>query len=218
MILKTKNRLFGRTKGRNKKKIFNNNYFEIIQKYKIKKLYNSKKYILDIGSGYGETTIFLAKQYPEHRIIACEKYIDGNINLIKNIRTQKIKNIDIYPGNVIDVLDQYNNKSYFDIISIFFPDPWPKKKHHKRRLISYEFLKKIYYLIRMGGEIIIVTDSISYSRSIINTIYKSRNFFDWKNQSSLYLCFKYYYDLETKFYKKAIISGRNTSIFILKKI
>ena len=97
MILKTKNRLFGRTKGRNKKKIFNNNYFETIQKYKLKKLYNSKKYILDIGSGYGETTIFLAKQYPEHKIIACEKYIDGNINLIKNIRTQKIKNIVIYP-------------------------------------------------------------------------------------------------------------------------
>ena len=70
----------------------------------------------------------------------------------------------------------------------------------------------------MGGEIIIVTDSISYSRSIINTIYKCRNFFDWKNQSSSYLCFKFYYDLETKFYKKAIISGRNTSIFILKKI
>ena len=128
MILKTKNRLFGRTKGRNKKKIFNNNYFETIQKYKLKKLYNSKKYILDIGSGYGETTIFLAKQYPEHKIIACEKYIDGNINLIKNIRTQKIKNIVIYPGNVIDVLDQYINKPYFDIISIFFPDPWPKKK------------------------------------------------------------------------------------------
>ena len=87
------NRLFGRTRGRSKKKINLKDYYELVDKYKFQNFDDEKEYILDVGTGYGETSIFLAKQFPDKVIISCEKYIDGNIILLKNIEKNKIKNI-----------------------------------------------------------------------------------------------------------------------------
>ena len=83
------NRLFGRTRGRSKKKINLKNYYEIVDKYKFEKFNKKFDYILDIGTGYGETSIFLAKQFSDKVVISCEKYINGNIILIKNIEKKK---------------------------------------------------------------------------------------------------------------------------------
>ncbi len=213
-----KNRLYGRTKGRSKKKIHLKNYYNLVNKYKINTLNQKTKYILDIGTGYGETSIYFSKKYPQFKIVSCEKYIDGNFNLLKKIQENKINNIKLYEGNVLDILDNNNIKKYFELILIFFPDPWPKKKHNKRRLISSTFLKKLHPYIKTDREIYIVTDSISYSRSILNTIYDMRNLYLWKNQYETHISFKTHYDLETKFYKKAIICGKKPSLFILKKI
>ncbi len=212
-----KNRLYGRTRGRSNQKINIQNYFKIIEKFKINKFNKKNSYILDIGSGYGETSIYLAKQYTSHTIVSCEKYINGNINLIKKIENEKITNLKIHNGNVYDILEKLNDK-YFSFIWIFFPDPWPKKKHFKRRLINLKFFQKIYNLLKNNGEIFIITDSISYSYSIFNTIYTIRKLFNWKNQHAAHLRLKDYYDLETKYYKKAINSNKNPSIFILEKL
>ena len=119
------NRLFGRTRGRSNKKIDLKNYYETVDKYKFQNFNEETEYILDVGTGYGETSIFLAKQFPDKVIISCEKYIDGNIILLKNIENNKIKNILLHNGNVYDVLESINKK-YLKLIWIFFPDPWPK--------------------------------------------------------------------------------------------
>ena len=212
------NRLYGRIRGRNKKKITIDDYQKLISNYTFSRFKISKNYILDIGSGSGETTVYLAKKFPKYQILACEKYIEGNLNLLKQIKIYQIENISIYSGNVYDVFNKYSLSGIFQMVWIFFPDPWPKKKHFKRRLISKSFFEKIYPLMKNSGQITITTDSVSYSRSIINTLYECKNLFNWKNQGSGYLDIKDYYDLETKFYKKAIISGRNSSIFIIEKI
>ena len=157
-------------------------------------------------------------KYSYNTIIACEKYVDGNLNLIKNIENNKIKNIFIHPGNVHELLDSNKTKRYFELVWIFFPDPWPKKKHFKRRLISFYFLEKINNYIKKNGEIWIVTDSISYSKHILQSIYQAKKFYKWINQNELHMDLKDYCDLETKFYKKAIISGAKPSLFILKKL
>ena len=138
----TQYRLYGRTRGRSNKNINIDKYLNLLKKYKINKLNKNNRYILDIGSGYGETTIYLASKYNNSKIISCEKFIDGNINLIKKIQDHKLKNIYIYDGNANKILDEIEKKEYFEIISIFFPDPWPKKKHFKRRLIKEIFFKK----------------------------------------------------------------------------
>ena len=211
------NRLFGRTRGRSKKKINLKSYYEKVDKYKFQYFNEKSEYILDVGTGYGETSIFLAKQFPEKVIISCEKYIDGNIILLKNIEKNKINNIKLHNGNVYNVLE-ITNKKYFGLVWIFFPDPWPKNRHAKRRLINSDFLIKLHNILKDNGEIYIATDSMIYVRFILNSFYKCKDYFLWVNQSKINLSIKDYFDIETKYYKKAINSQRNPSLFILRKL
>ena len=113
------NRLFGRTRGRSKKKIDLKKYHQSVAKYKFQKFDKKLDYILDIGTGYGETSMFLAKHFSDKVIISCEKYIDGNIILLKKIEKNKINNIRLHNGNVYDVLESANKK-YFELVWIFF--------------------------------------------------------------------------------------------------
>ncbi len=211
-------RLYGRTKGRSKKKNIYEKYKSLLLKYKIINLKKDKKYILDIGTGYGETSVYLASKYNDHDLIACEKFIDGNINLIKKIEQKNLKNVFIFDSNVNEILDKLEKKKYFEIVNIFFPDPWPKKKHFKRRLITTSFLKKIYSYLNFDGIIYIATDSETYTQAILKCIYDTKDLYCWSNQMKLHYSIKDYLNIETKFYKKAIISGRKPILFILKKI
>mgnify|MGYP001409087271 CR=1 FL=1 len=212
-----KNRLFGRTRGRSKKKINLQIYYETVNKYKFKNFIDQSEYILDIGTGYGETSLFLSKQFPDKIIISCEKYIDGNIILLKNIDKNNINNILLHNGNVYDVLE-ITNKKYFSLVWIFFPDPWPKNRHSKRRLITSDFLIKLHKFLKENSEIYIATDSTIYVRFILNSIFKCKDYFLWVNQSQINLTIKDYFDIETKYYKKAINSRRKPSLFILRKL
>ena len=211
------NRLFGRTRGRSKKKINLKNYYETVDKYKFKNFKEKSEYILDVGTGYGETSIFLAKQFPDKIVISCEKYIDGNITLLKNIKKNNINNILLHNGNVYNIID-ITNKKYFNLVWIFFPDPWPKNRHVKRRLITSDFLIKLHKILRVNSEIYIATDSTIYVRFILNSIYRCKDYFNWVNQSEINLSIKDYFDIETKYYKKAINSQRKPSLFILRKL
>ena len=210
-------RLFGRTRGRSKKKIDFKKYHQTVAKYKFQSLDKKLDYILDIGTGYGETSIFLAKKFSDKIIISCEKYIDGNMILLKNIEKNNIKNIQLHNGNVYDVLEKAK-KTYFKLVWIFFPDPWPKNRHAKRRLITSNFLIKIHKLLKHNSKIYIATDSTIYVRFILNSIYSCKDLFIWLNQSEMNLHIKDYFDIETKYYKKAINSQRKPSLFILRKL
>ena len=211
------NRLFGRTRGRSKKKINLKNYYETVDKYNFQNFKENSEYILDVGTGYGESSIFLAKQFPDKVVISCEKYIDGNIILLKNIQKNNINNILLHNGNVYNIIE-IANKKYFNLVWIFFPDPWPKNRHAKRRLITSEFLIKLHKILKENRDICIATDSTIYVRFILNSIYKCKKYFNWVNQSEINLSIKDYFDIETKYYKKAINSQRKPSLFILRKL
>ena len=211
------NRLFGRTRGRSKKKFDLKKYHQIVTKYQFQNFEEKINYILDIGTGYGETSIFLANQFLDKVIISCEKYIDGNIILLKNIEKNKIKNILLHNGNVYDVLERAHRQC-FDLVWIFFPDPWPKNRHAKRRLITSDFLIKLHNKLKENSEVHIATDSTIYIRFILNSIYNCKDYFVWLNQSEMNLHIKDYFDIETKYYKKAINSQRIPSLFILRKL
>ena len=210
-------RLFGRTRGRSKKNIDLKKYHQTLAKYKFQNCDKNINYILDIGTGYGETSIFLANQFLDKVVISCEKYIDGNIALLKNIEKNKIKNIRLHNGNVYDILEVIYREC-FSLIWIFFPDPWPKNRHAKRRLITSDFLVKLHNTLKESSEIHIATDSTIYVRFILNSIYNCKDYFVWLNQSEMNLHIKDYFDIETKYYKKAINSQRKPSLFILRKL
>lgn len=210
-------KLFGRRKGRKKNlDNFEKNFLKKIITKKIE-LDKNNNNILDIGSGSGENSLYLSKKFMLSQIIACEKFEDGNLNLCKLIKVNNINNILIFNGNVLEFFDTIK-KNVLDSIWILFPDPWPKKRHHKRRLINYTFLNYIHNFLKDSGRIMIATDSSSYMQLIFNLIYELKHKYEWENQN--YQTWNYeFLDLaETKFYKKALNSNRKSTFFSLKKI
>ena len=195
------------------------NWNKIINYLQLNKDITESQYnILDVGSGSGENAIFLSKSYPEARIIASDIFVDGNINLINKIIKYNIDNINLYEGNVLKFFDELSNKNIFNEIWILFPDPWPKLRHHKRRLINYSFLNMIYSFLKNNGKLFIATDSESYVYSIIKLIYKYQNKFLWKNQKISEWDYSYLDLPDTKFYKKARKLNKKSMFFILNKI
>ena len=208
-----KYRIYGRTKGRKKIQSVDKCFFE---NYKInleKDIKKNTKNILDVGSGSGENTLFLAKKNPDALIIAIDIFRDGNINLCNQLSNLKLYNIKLFSSNVHKLFDHLNKDNYFSEIWILFPDPWPKKKHFKRRLINDNFFKKVYPYLKKNGKIFVATDSISYLKSIMNSIYKIKSLFNWQNNKPQ----NWIYEKEnlpyTKFFKKAQNSD-NPSFFI----
>ena len=218
MLTKKNYRIFGRTKSRTSQKLNLQKYFFLQKKYQIKKMNKTDNYILDIGSGYGETSIYFALKNKKCKIISCDKYINGNFNLLKNIESFKLQNLFLFTGNIIEFLDSHEKLNHFSKVAIFFPDPWPKKKHAKRRLINEIFLNNLYFYLKDNAEIYIATDSQAYTTQILSCIYKLKKKYIWTNSKKMYLDVKDSFDFETKFYQKAINLGHIPSLFILKKI
>ena len=213
MINNSHYRLYGRTKGRKNNK--NNVSFLRI---KLINIDHNKYNILDIGSGFGESTIKIAKKDKKKIVICCEKYIDGLNNLFKEVQKEQLDNVYIYQGNVHQMLDEYCSKNSLSEVWILFPDPWPKKRHHKRRLINEEFLHKIEKYMKKNCYLLISTDSTSYLKEILFLVYKIRNSFCWENQNIYGLEYQNNLIPQTKYYKKALKSGRNSFFIKLRKL
>ena len=205
-------RLYGRTKGRKNKS--NNLFLEI----KLKEIDKNKYNILDIGSGYGESTIKLAKIDKQKVVISCDKYIDGLNSLYNQVKFDSLENIYIYQGNVYQMLDEHCKKDFISEVWILFPDPWPKKRHFKRRLIDNFFFMKINKFLKSGATIHIASDSKSYISQILRVINQIRNDFKWLNQNKLEWDYDPLILPETKYYKKALKNGLNPFYAKLKKL
>jgi len=210
--------IYGRKKGRKKIHAVDKDFFV---NYKInleKDIKKNKKNIIDVGSGKGENTLFLAKKNPDALIIAIEIFWDGNINLCRQLSKLKLYNVKIFSSNVLKLFNHINKDDYFNEIWILFPDPWPKKKHYKRRLINDNFFTKVYPYLTKDGKIFIATDSSSYLKSIMNSIYKTKSLFNWLNNRPQNWVYEML-DLPcTKFFKKAQNSYRSSFFIELVKI
>ncbi len=114
--------------------------------------------ILDIGSGMGETLIKLAQQHPENDYIAVEVHRPGVGSLIKNAAAQGLQNVRVINHDVIDVMKHQLPDRSLDEVYIFFADPWPKKRHHKRRLVNPEFLGLLKPKLKTNARIFLATD------------------------------------------------------------
>ena len=166
MNYKSNYRLFGRSKGRSKNNIINEEALQM----KVKKIDPLKYNVIDIGSGFGESTLEFAKSDNKKNIIACEKYLDG-INKLANLcKTEFLKNVFIYHGNFQQLLDELCPIKSISEIWILFPDPRPKKRHNKRRLIDNNFFIKLKKYLKKNGTINIATDSKQYVSEILNLI------------------------------------------------
>jgi tRNA (guanine-N7-)-methyltransferase len=131
---------------------------------------NSKRVILEIGFGMGEATALIGRDFPETGFLAVEVHKPGIGKLMARIEELELRNIRIIEGDAHPILKTMIPDNSVDGIHLFFPDPWPKKRHHKRRIVNNEFLKLIYPKIKDGGFIHIATDWVPYAEHIQEVI------------------------------------------------
>ena len=135
-----------------------------------------KTRILEIGFGMGEATALLAKDFPEKAFLAVEVHRPGVGKLCARLEENQSDNVRILHNDIIDVLNQQLADQSLDGVHIFFPDPWPKKRHIKRRLITPEFLRLLYPKIKPGGFIHVATDWVPYAEFILKSFAEVKEF------------------------------------------
>jgi len=170
--------------------------------------------ILEIGFGSGENMIRLAKAHPDATIIGAEPFINGIAALLSKITNDagavlpEYKNIRIWPSDVRDLLidnGQLTVDNYFREIYILHPDPWPKARHEKRRLLSAEFLNMLARHLLPNGEIIIGTDHTDYYNWIMEQARKTNLTAVPRDMDSI----------ETKYQRKNMFGSDKTMYLVL---
>jgi len=126
----------------------------------------ANKVIMEIGFGMGEATALIGRDFPETGFIAVEVHKPGIGKLMARIEELGLSNIRIIEGDAHPILKTMIPDKSVDGIHLFFPDPWPKKRHHKRRILNNVFLKLIHSKIKDGGFIHIATDWVPYAEYI----------------------------------------------------
>ena len=123
--------------------------------------------ILEIGFGMGDSTATIALAHSENDYLTLEVHTPGVGNLLKLIDTQQIKNIRIVQHDAVEVLRDMIGDATLDGVHIFFPDPWHKARHNKRRLIQSPFIAKLVQKIQPGGYIHVATDWQDYAEQVL---------------------------------------------------
>ena len=154
--------------------------------------------VIEIGFGDGAVLIESALKNPNKNFIGIEVYDSGLGQCLNEINKHKIKNIRLIYGDAVEVFEQFITKKSVEKINILFPDPWPKKRHHKRRLINKRFLALLSKSLINKGIINISTDWEDYAQQIELTFKESNQFKAIKSESR---------NLKTKFEKRGIKLG-----------
>ena len=168
------------------------------------------KCYLEIGFGNAENIIFQAINNPSYLFIGSEVYMSGIGTLVSSIKENNINNIKIFSDDIRLLLDQ-SRKKVFDSVIIICPDPWPKEKHHKRRLINKSFLKMVHDFMNDDSNLYISTDWENYAESISELFVKNKLFKPSSNKS-------FQKDSLSKFERRGKDEGRELFEFNYKKV
>jgi tRNA (guanine-N7-)-methyltransferase len=143
-----------------------------LQSIDLKNMFGRKdsKKILEIGFGMGESTAKIAQTLPDCDFLAAEVHTPGVGALLKLIEEQALTNIRIIQHDVVEVLQNMIADESLDGVHIFFPDPWHKKRHHKRRLIQAEFVKLLCSKLKVGGYLHVATDWQEYAEWVLEVL------------------------------------------------
>ena len=170
---------------------------------------NNQRFVLEIGFGNGENLVDCAKKDPNSNFIGIEVYPSGIGQCLINANKYDLKNLRLLCNDAVDVFNKQIANESLDVINIFFPDPWPKKRHHKRRLISEDFIVLIKSKLRQNGLVHICTDWADYGRDI-SALFESMKEFKPLE--------KFPKRLHTKFEKKGLASGHSIYEFAFQLV
>ena len=137
-------------------------------------LFGDKKVVFEIGCGSGESTVGFAKANPETIIIAIEVHRPSISHLVETAHKEGLTNIKVAYSDGVQVLREWVQDKSLTAIFAFFPDPWPKKRHNKRRLFRTEIVEMMQKKLKDGGEIITATDWAEYGQQMLEVLPNSK--------------------------------------------
>ena len=126
--------------------------------------------ILEIGFGMGDSTALIARDHPENDYLCLEVHTPGVGNLFKVMDEMQLTNIRIIQHDAVEVLRDMIADASLDGVHIFFPDPWHKARHNKRRLIQTPFIEKLMAKLKPGGYIHVATDWQDYAEQVLQVL------------------------------------------------
>ena len=136
------------------------------------------KVVLEIGFGMGQSLIETAEQDPSTGYLGIEVHPPGMGSFLSDVMDAGVSNVKVYQDDAIEVLKQCIPDYSLDVIQVFFPDPWHKKRHNKRRLVSQSFLDLIQTKLKPGGELHMATDWQEYAEQVFELLNDSAQ---WQN-------------------------------------
>ncbi|MGN8244642.1 tRNA (guanosine(46)-N7)-methyltransferase TrmB [Cellulomonas soli] len=122
--------------------------------------------VLEIGSGMGETTAAMAAADPDRDYLAVEAHLPGIANLLLLVERAGLTNVRVAHGDALDLVRRRIPADTLDAVHVFFPDPWPKARHHKRRIIQPEHVALLRSRLRVGGTLHCATDWREYAETM----------------------------------------------------
>lgn len=200
--------------------------YSYTQQYSLSEMSSSIKdkydaLVLDIGFGSGHSLVSMAEARTKELFIGIETYKPGVGSLLVQVLSKHIENIRVFHEDAVSVMFNMVEKNTVDRIQIFFPDPWPKSSHHKRRIIQKRFIQLCSHILKLGGMLWIITDWTEYAESIEKVISEC-NSSTMINMNSRFIADeKCKIELETqriitRFEKKGLDKGHNIHSFVFR--
>lgn len=132
--------------------------------------------VLEIGFGMGDSFVDMAKAAPEKNFIGIEVHLPGVGRMLNRTDTEQVSNIRCYKEDAVEIFNQCIADGSLSTVQLFFPDPWHKKKHHKRRIVQPEFAQLVRRKLKTGGTFHMATDWENYAEHMLEVMEVAEGF------------------------------------------
>lgn len=178
---------------------------------------NDRPVILEIGYGMGDSLAQNALSRPDENFLGIEVHLPGVGNLLALMEEKGIGNLRLVRRDAAEVLRENIPDGSLDGVQIFFPDPWPKKRHHKRRLIQREFADLLAQKVKAGGRLRLATDWEDYAAQMLEVLSNAPNWGNESQEADGFLADRGDRPV-TKFERKGVEQGRRIFDLAFRKI
>jgi len=167
--------------------------------------FSGKPVWLEVGFGSGEHLVHQAGLNPDIGIIGCEPFINGVATLLGKIRATGCSNIAVYPDDVRDLLDVLPDAA-IERAFLLYPDPWPKKRHHRRRFVTEDYLRPLARVLKIGSVFRVATDIEDFVRQTLEEVPQFG--FEWLGETAVDWKTPWEDWHSTRYEQKALREGR----------
>ena len=177
---------------------------------------NNHPLIFEIGFGMGDSLLHMAMTSPDSNFIGVEVHLPGVGRLLNNADKAGIDNLRVYKDDAVEVLNHCFADNSIDRLQLYFPDPWHKKRHHKRRIVQPEFANLVNRKLKAGGIWHMATDWQPYAEQMLEVLTEAKNFANVTGEGQYSA--RPDYRPETKFERRGVRLGHGVWDLIFSKV